>query len=108
MKGKRCTVSRMSTDKPNATQNLGKKLSAIHTLPDTSSISPFAQGARVRPRNPWHLWRQYPVIVEESYLACTIWLITVKVYAELTFLETVLASDFEWVGAHPGIKLRGL
>ena len=103
-----CHLSQISTHPQNKTQNIGQKCDSnrsSHPLPITSSIPPFAPGNRIRPRYPWHIWRQYPVVVEECYSASTIWLMKVRVFAKPTFFETVLASDFERVVEPQGIKL---
>ena len=92
------TINSQAESRSKQGGEFGSIIHASHTRPMiTPTISPFAQEARIRPRYPWHLWRQYPVIVENCYLASTIWLVKVRVLAETEFSETVLASDFERV-----------
>ncbi|MDJ0704753.1 MAG: hypothetical protein QNJ46_15835 [Leptolyngbyaceae cyanobacterium MO_188.B28] len=110
MNGKLRNVSQVSPYKQKQAQSLGQSWSSIHnislsSIPPVPSIPPFVQGDRIRPRYPWHLWRQYPVIVDECYLASTSWLIKVRVVANSTFSATVLASDFEHLGVqHLGVN----
>ena len=104
MNDKLRNVSQVSPYKQKQSQSLGQSWSYIHDI-SISSMPPFVQGDRIRPRYPWHLWRQYPVIVEECNLASTSWLIKVRVCADSTFSATVLASDFEYLGVkHLGVN----
>lgn len=62
-----------------------------------SLTPPFQLGEHIRPRDPWHPWRLYQIIVEGCHRIGEHWLIEVHIQEDRIHGAKVLADDFEQI-----------